>query len=123
MEQHPIYGSTPDFEAEIHILSKEESGRTRTPLNGIRWDFRYPEDDLSTGLHMIWPFFLGEDGTQTPMLEPLSGMRLAQMFIISRERVYYHKRRLFVGYEFHCHEASMKVAVGRVTALIGLAQS
>jgi len=107
-----------DFEAEITILTCEQGGRRTPAFNGIRWDFRYIEDDLSEGLYMIHPTFLDQSGNPIPKIQPLSGTLPARMLIIVREMVDYHRQRISVGTEFYCHEGRQVVATGTVTKLL-----
>ena len=51
------------------FYTPEEGGRTMEPpyQGTYRSDWAYDGDDISrTGIHMIWPEFLGEDGLVLP---------------------------------------------------------
>lgn len=50
-----LYSREADFEAEVTILTAEQGGRKTPVFNGIRWDFRYSEDQPSDGVYMIHP--------------------------------------------------------------------
>ena len=115
-----LYSREADFQAEITILTAAQGGRETPPSNGIRWDFRYPEDDLSEGIYMIHPIFLDENKTPIPKGQPLSGTIDAFMFILIEEAVDFHRKRISVGTDFYCVEGSRTVAIGKVTKLIAL---
>lgn len=109
-----------DFEAEIAILTADQGGRTLPPLNGIRWDFAYPEDPPSFPIYMIHPFFIDDTGRVIPAEQKLFGTLKAIMFIIAEQAVEYHRKRIFVGMPFECREGHKIVALGTVTKLIRL---
>lgn len=118
-----LYAPVPDFEATIRILTAEEGGRTTAPFNGIRWDFAYREDQAADSLYMIWPDFYGPSGDSLPTDAPLPiGVEIpARMTVVAHEtRDSIHGARVRPGVEFYCHEGRQRVAVGRVTRVVGL---
>lgn len=119
-----LHRTRDDFEAEIRIFRNNEGGRRLPPFNGIRWDFAYAGDDIQeTGLFMIHPDFMDDDGDSFPTDRPLQvdcTLR-ARMIVVSdemREKV--HRKRIAEGVRFYCHEGSRRVAEGIVTKITGL---
>ena len=114
------YDFAADFEAEITILSKRQCRRQTAPHNGIRWDFKYADDESETSAFMIWPEFL------TDNYEPVSGALCfgstyrARMYVVVDELRDYHRRRITVGTMFFCVEGPHEVANGTVTKIINL---
>ncbi len=116
-----LYGAQEDFVARITILTEDEGGRKTPPVNGIRWDFLYADDEVQDGLYMIWPDFFGEDGSSFPKDIQLTGTLNARMFILSKEGIpEWHQERLQEGTEFFCMEGPKRVAKGVVTKLAGI---
>lgn len=115
-----IYSNQADFEAEITILTAAEGGRNRPPQNYIRWDLGYPDRTTADPIYMIWPVFLDQFGDPVPRGVPIEGTISAQMFIVVREMVEFHKQHISVGGKFNCHEGSRVVARGIVTKLLAL---
>ena len=75
----------PDFEAELYDLSPKEGGSKNSPWNGVRWDFKYREDDISDGSYIIHPYFIDNRGELTSQFVPLSGNLRAWMYIMFDE--------------------------------------
>ena len=117
-----IYDTRPDFAAKISILTQAQGGRHQPPFNRIRWDLAYPGKVEDEGLFAIYPDFLTPDGQSIPTGRPLTGTLPANMFILFRNMVAFHRTRLAVGTRFTCHEGARVVATGEVTRLIGLAE-
>ncbi|GFE66723.1 hypothetical protein KIN_37970 [Litoreibacter roseus] len=122
-----FYSTEADFEAEITILTAEQSGRRSAPHNFIRWDFGYAEDNslepernLAATIYMIYPNFLDEYGTPIQRGIPLCGTYKARMHIVVKEMMEDHRERLSVGVKFNCHEGSRVVARGVVTRLCAI---
>ncbi len=122
MEELKLPDQEPDFEAEIEIFTFEQGGRRSPPLNGIRWDLKYKEDNFGDGIHSIWPFFINDENNLVPGSEPLSGKLRAWMYVMLDEMRDYHRNRMKIGQEFTCQEGSKSVAKGVVTRLIRLAE-
>ncbi len=122
--QKRLYEVPDDFEARIRILRHDEGGRSKPPYNGIRWDFAYDGDDIEkTGIYMIWPDFIDDNGDSISSEKPLpvDHNLLARMTIVSDEmREEIHKDRITEGIRFYCHEGGKRVAVGHVTKITGL---
>jgi hypothetical protein len=112
---------TDDFEAMIRIMPFSEGG-LKLVLNGIRWDFGYPEDPPGSSIYMIWPDFLDEYGSSRAKEDPLPvGIELlAAMTIVSPEMRSYHRERIHEGTLFYCHEGARRVASGRVTRITNM---
>ena len=114
---------TDDFEADIRIYSAAEGGRRSPAFNGIRWDFAYADQQPGNTLYMIWPDFIGADGTSRsdqaplPVGEPLSAR---MMIVVDEMREQIHRGRLAPGVRFYCHEGGKRVAEGVVTRVTGL---
>lgn len=114
--ENSLYKKEYDFEAEITILTESEGGRKIPPRNGIRWDFRYAEDDENT-LFMIWPEFISEDGMLIPEDVALCGTYRARMYVVvdeMKEKI--HNQRIKEGVKFYMVEGPHIVAKGIVTS-------
>jgi hypothetical protein len=112
-----------DFEVQYRFYSPEEGGRpTGQPFLGYRCDWAYEGDDISkTGIYMIWPQFVAEDGG--PLLKgasvPVSGT--VQMAILSHEmRLNIHRHRIREGVQGYFMEGGRRVAEAVVTRVLGL---
>lgn len=115
-----LYSREADFEAEVTILTAEQDGRKTPVFNGIRWDFRYSEDQPSDGVYMIHPYFLDQSRAHIPKENPLSGTMPALMLIVIDDMIDFHRKRISVGSGFFCVEGSHICANGRVTKLLEL---
>jgi len=118
-----LYEHKDDFEAEIVILTRAEGGRDTPPVNGIRWDLMYEDDDGGEpSLYVIWPEFIDANGDALPRDVPLSGTLRARMHIANDEFAKsIHKIRIRVGTRFFMMEGSHKMARGTVSWITGLA--
>ena len=116
-----LYDVEEDFEARITILTEAQGGRKTPPVNGIRWDFLYAQDDPADGIFMIWPDFCDADGTSFSTDTQLKGTLHARMHIARKEGIAtHHQGKLQEGTEFYCVEGPKKVAKGVVTKLTGI---
>jgi translation elongation factor EF-Tu-like GTPase len=118
-----IHKIADDFEAEIRIFTTAEGGRVSPPVNGVRWDFAYEDNQPEGTLYAIYPDFFGGNGDSMPTTEPLPiGVELnARMVVLSEEmRQNVHRKRIREGVRFYCHEGLKRVAVGKVTRITGL---
>jgi hypothetical protein len=117
-----LYGANEDFVARITIFTKEEGGRKTPPVNGIRWDFLFAENESSDSYHhMIWPVFFDDGGNPYPKGTPLAGTLGARMYVVARETIPTHLQgQLVEGAEFYCVEGPKKVAKGVVVKLTGI---
>ena len=115
-----IYSTEADFEAEITLLTPEQGGRTKPSHNYIRWDLGYTGRKPDDPIYMIWPNFLDDRGSPIPKGVPIEDKMIANMHILDKEMLGFHRQRLLVGTEFNCHEGSRVVAKGIVTKLLAL---
>lgn len=119
-----LYDVPDDFEARIRIFRHDEGGRQTAPLNGIRWDFAYENDDIKkTGIYMIHPDFYDENGYSLPTDEPLPidhELQARMTILIDEMREKIHRKRIKEGLRFFCHEGGKRVAEGIVTKITGI---
>jgi hypothetical protein len=116
-------GHPADFEVRYRILTAEIGGRcTGPPHQNYRCDWAYDGDDISkTGLYMIYPQFLAEDGSVFPEGRPVPVSGLATMWILSHQmRVEVHRERVRVGVRGYMMEGPRRVAEAVVTRVVGL---
>ena len=109
-----------DFQARIRFFSLEEGGRRSYP-NGIRFDFKYTDDEKN--IYMIWPDFFDSKGNSLSIEEmlPLDIWLDARMYIVvpeMREKV--HRLRIGEGIKFYCMDGHRRIAEGVVSKVIGL---
>jgi hypothetical protein len=109
-----------DFQARIRFFPLEEGGRRPYP-NGIRFDFKYAEDD--NNLYMIHPDFFDASGNSfsTADMLPLGVWLAARMYIVvpeMREKV--HRLKIKEDLKFFCMDGSRQVAEGVVSKIVGL---
>jgi hypothetical protein len=109
--------SRPAFRVSYRFLRPDEGGLSRPPRQHVRWDFLYAGDHVqSDGLSMIWPEFVGVDGSALPQGEvPMTG--LADMFIVDDARVPYHRERIRIGTRGYFMEGPRRVAECEVVAM------
>lgn len=119
-----LYRVPDDFEATIRILRENEGGRHSAPFNGIRWDFAYEGDDISTtGIYMIYPDFINDQGESFPTDQPLPidvPLPARMTVLVDEMRQELHRDRIQAGTRFYCHEGAKRVAEGVVTKITGL---
>lgn len=114
-----------DFEVRYRFLTKEEGGkRTGPPAQGYRSDWSYEGDDIKeTGMFMIYPIFLKDDGEPYEMDTFVPNEEEAQMFILSDElRKSVHAQRIRVGTRGYFMEGPIRVAEATVTKLLALSE-
>jgi hypothetical protein len=116
-------GHPPDFEVRYRFFSTAEGGRLSGPSQQhYRCDWAYEGDDASeTGIFMIWPEFMAEDGSIQPedSQVPLAG--IATMWVLVPEmRADVHRRRIRVGVRGFFMEGSHRVAEATVTRVLAL---
>lgn len=109
-----------DFQAKIRFFPLQEGGRRPYP-NGIRFDFKYADDE--TNLYMIHPDFFDSDGNSlsTEDMLPLDVWLNVRMYIVvaeMREKV--HQLKIHEGVKFFCMDGSRRVAEGVVSKIVGL---
>jgi hypothetical protein len=111
----------PDFEAEVRILTSEESGDDRPVVlfQGCRHDI-YLDDQPSEGNWMIWPRFI-DDAGELPGDVPIPQISKAHFYIINEElRRTIHREWLHVGTGFHICIGNRRIAACRITKILGL---
>lgn len=114
-------GHPAGFEVRYRFLTPEEGGRRTGQLHqGYRCDWAY--DDISeTGLYMIYPQFLAEDGSVFPEGRPVPVSGIATMWILSHEmRVQVHRQRIRPGVKGYMMEGPRRIAGAIVTRVVGL---
>ncbi|MCR5889829.1 hypothetical protein LRS06_19050 [Hymenobacter sp. J193] len=110
-----------DFEARVRVLQPDEGGRQLPPYNGIRWDFRYAQDDLKAIYRLYPDFFNPETGDSWPAGPlPVDEWLHARISIFSESARAFHQSRIRSGTSFYYCEGSRIVAEGTVTRLTGL---
>ena len=115
-----------DFEVKYRFLSAVEGGRkTGSPFQGYRSDWAYEGDDISkTGIYMIHPEFLDNNGNvlDKDVQVPISG--IARMRILSEEmKGIIHRKRIKVGVKGYFMEGGRRVAEAEVTKVVGLKEN
>jgi len=118
LRKHPA-----DFEVCYRFFSREEGGRVSgPPFQHYRCDWAYDGDDTGkTGVYMIHPEFLAEDGSIQPkgVAVPRSGK--ATMWILSPEmRSKFHCARIRPDVRGFFMEGSRRVAEAVVSRIMGL---
>ena len=109
-----------DFQAKIRFLPLEDGGRRPYP-NGIRFDFKYADDEKN--LYMIYPDFFDSNGNSlsTEDMLPLGIWLIARMYIAvpeMKERV--HRLKIKEGVKFYCMDGPHQIAEGVVSKIVGL---
>jgi hypothetical protein len=112
----------PDFRVTYRLFTAEEGGRKTSAYQGIRWDFRYEDNAISTGTWIIHPVFLGLDGQVLPV-EPLPMVGQANMFILNTELRSFHRQRIRLGTRGYFVEAPHRVGVCEVVEVLRLSQN
>ncbi len=77
-------------------------------------------DDDTGYLHMIHPFFIEEPGVYTSQNIPITGTKIAEMYVILEERKPFYREKIYEGMKFTYNEGSKVVAHGEVIELTGL---
>lgn len=115
-------GHPADFEVRYRFLGSEEGGRTNPPFQGYRCDWAYEGDDIAlTGIYMIWPEFLTEEGLPLPEGVTVPSFGTVGMWIVNHElRVNIHRNRIKEGVMGYFMEGGRRVAEATVTRVIGL---
>src|SRR2546425_515358 len=116
-------GHPPDFEVSYRFYTHAEGGRhSGPPFQHYRCDWSYEGDDISrTGIYMIFPEFVSEEGGIVPEGIPVPVSGRATMWIVSHEmRLRVHRVRLKDGVEGFFMEGQLRVAEAVVTRILGL---
>ena len=109
----------PDFRVTYRLFTVDEGGRKTPAYQGIRWDFRYEDKDVSTRTWMIHPEFLGLAGEVLPV-EPLPMVGQAHMFILNPEFKSFHRQHIRPGMRGYFVEGPHRVGVCEVAQVLGL---
>ena len=109
-----------DFKVRYRFYSESEGGRKNVPIQGIRSDFWYEDENHTNDrIFMIWPEFENEAGQ---LIE--SGVVLpegiARMWIVSEELRAYHQKRISIGTKGYFMEGGKRTAECEVIEIIGL---
>jgi translation elongation factor EF-4 len=110
----------PDFRVAYRFYTPEEGGRSRLPLQGIRFDFWYESELHPEKQHfMIWPEF--EDENQVLIKEGfVFETGTARMWIVSPDWRDYHREKIQMGTVGYFIEGIRNVTVCEVTEIISL---
>lgn len=109
-----------DFQARVRFFPLDEGGRRSYP-NGIRFDFKYIDDEKN--IYMIHPDFYDLEGNSfsTEEFLPLGVWLSARMYIIAPEmKEKMHRVKIQEGVEFYCVDGPRRVAKGIVSKVVGL---
>lgn len=111
-----------DFEVKYIVLDKSQGGRDSLPVQGIKWDFAYENNNHnSTELFMIWPQFLDEnEEVKSPSDGPISREGKARMWIVNSNMKKYHRDKIHIGMRANGMEGSTVVANYEVVKIVGL---
>lgn len=115
-----FYACSPDFIAEITILTFSQGGRRTTTHSYLSWDFRYADDNPDYEIYMIYPSVLNKFGNQLPKCNVLDGTFIAEMRFLVYPMPKYHSGRIAVGTEFYCVEGRDISTNGRVLERVEL---
>ena len=116
-------GHPADFEVRYRFYTAEEGGRRTGPAwQYARSDWAYDGDDVAqTGIYMIWPEFMTEDGVVQPEGSPVPWSGLATTWILVPEmRTRVHRSRIHDGVHGYFMEGGRRTAEAIVTRLLGL---
>ena len=114
-EEHEPYrvkfGRDPDFIVEYYWNPDPECKSVKR-LQGMRSDFIYAGDDPTVeGIHMIWPEFLDSSGDVILQGNyEVASEGYANMWILTKENIPYHKDRLKPGSKGHMLAGSKNLA-------------
>jgi translation elongation factor EF-Tu-like GTPase len=111
--------SSPEFEADVRFLSREEGGRHSPPIQSLYRPDVHWDDDSSETLWMIHPRFLGPDCAELPEGTEVPQVCKAHFYLISTQvRDQLHQQWLHEGAQFHISEGRHRVAAGVVTKIL-----
>ena len=113
----------PDFEVRYRFYAVDEDGRKNgPPFHNYRCDWAYEGDDISkTGIYMIWPEFVGSDGSSFPEGIQVPAAGTATMWILNPQiRTKVHQSRIKEGVRGFFMEGGKRVAEAVVTRVIGM---
>jgi translation elongation factor EF-Tu-like GTPase len=108
--------SSPEFEADIRFLSRDEGGRKHPAVQGMYRPDVHWDDDASETLWIIHPRFLSETGEELADGTEIPQVCKAQFYLISMKvRDLLRQQWLHQGARFHVSEGRHRVAAGVVT--------
>src|SRR5689334_22418008 len=97
--------SSPEFEADIRFLSRDQGGRQHPAVQGMYRPDVHWDDDASEILWMIHPRFLMETGEELADGTEIPQVCKAHFYLISTHvRDSLHQRWLYQGAHFHICE-------------------
>ncbi|PML82179.1 MULTISPECIES: hypothetical protein [Vibrionaceae] len=116
-----IRGHKQDFEVSYRLYPPSEGG-LQSPSQHMRCDFAYAEDNVEkSGIYMIHPEFLDQNGMPIPEGVPIPSRGLASMWVLvpeMREKV--HIQKLQVGTKGYFMSGSRRLGEVQVTRLVDL---
>ena len=113
--------SSPEFEADVRFLSREEGGRQQPAVQGLYRPDIHWDDDPSETLWMIHPRFFGLDGHELADGSEVPQTCRARFYLITAYvRDELHQHWLYKGAKFHISEGSHRVAAGTVTTVLSV---
>jgi hypothetical protein len=115
----------PDFRVSYGLFSDEEGGRKALPLQHIRWNFAYEDEEISPPdkVFMIWPEFIASSGGMLPEGEPIPSHGLANMFILNPAFREFHCQHLKLGIRGYFREGGRRTGWCEVVKVLGLHQN
>jgi hypothetical protein len=113
------FGRLPDFRVTYRLFTAEEGGRKMPAYQGIRWDFRYEDKSIHTGIWMIWPEFLGLDGEVLPPGQ-IPDLGQANMFCVNKDSHTFHRQHIQPGVRGYFVEGARRMGVCEVVEVLGL---
>jgi hypothetical protein len=115
----------PDFRVSYRLFSAEEGGRKTLPLQHIRWDFAYEDEEISppNKIFMIWPEFIDSSGGMLPEGELVPSHGLADTFILNPAFREFHSQHLKLGTRGYFREGGRSVGSCEVIDLLALHQN
>jgi translation elongation factor EF-Tu-like GTPase len=110
--------SSPEFEADVRFLSRDEGGRQHPAIQGYRPDVHWGDDSSET-LWMIHPRFVNPTGEELPEGSEIPQVCKAHFYLISTHvRDQLHHQWLHEGARFRISEGRHRVAAGVVTKVL-----
>ena len=106
-----ILGRDFDFKVKYRIYKPDEGGRFFPASQGIRWDFMYDtQKNEGRQLFLIWPKFEDQQGNVIiSKSEPVPYEGTAQMWIINKDSIDYHIKRIEIGSKGFFHEGGKQM--------------
>lgn len=114
--------NSADFEVRYRFFTSEEGGRVSgPPWQHYRCDWAYADEMGATGIYMIHPEFIAEDGSVLAEGFPVPWAGTATMWIVVPEmRSQIHRQRIMEGVRGYFMEGNRRVAEAVVTRILGL---